>query len=92
MRKIPEDGTGRVFLENAIFKSIAKIVLEEELAKSEDEAYTLIIPAFFKHNLLPNPPTQPDQTCPQETESGEFSPLERVEKLSLGAGNQNQGQ
>ncbi|KAF3798727.1 hypothetical protein GCG54_00008181 [Colletotrichum gloeosporioides] len=75
VRKVPEDGTGRVFLENSIFKSIAEIVLEEELAKSKDEAYTLIIPAFFKHNLLPTQLTQPDQTYRQETESDEFSPL-----------------
>ncbi|KAF4818565.1 hypothetical protein CGCTS75_v011989 [Colletotrichum tropicale] len=42
----------RVLLKHSIFKPLAKIVVRRKLAKDEDEAYTLIIPAFAKHKLL----------------------------------------
>jgi hypothetical protein len=38
---------------NSVFDTIADVVVKEGLAHDRDEAYTLIVPAFAHHGLLP---------------------------------------
>lgn len=52
--------------ENSVFKSVAQEVVNAKLAQDVEEAYTLIIPAFAKYNLLP--PDADDEGTPPSTD------------------------
>lgn len=45
-------GEGERCFKNSVFDAIADMVVKEGLAHDRDEAYTLIVPAFAKYNLL----------------------------------------
>jgi hypothetical protein len=44
-----------ISLENSVFNAIANEVVNGGLAHDTTEAYSLIIPAFYKLDLLPSP-------------------------------------
>ncbi|KAI8649387.1 hypothetical protein NCS56_01486800 [Fusarium sp. Ph1] len=46
-------GPGKRSLKNSFFDTIADVAVKEGLAHDRDEAYTLIVPAFAYHGLLP---------------------------------------
>ncbi|KAJ3459808.1 hypothetical protein MRS44_015881 [Fusarium solani] len=46
-------GEGKRCFKNSVFDTIADVVVKEGLVHDRDEAYTLIVPAFAKYDLLP---------------------------------------